>query len=132
MRGPSETPATPGPARQHPPAAGAGAEAAEYAAIQATPEFQELRSRYRRFVFPVTGGALAFYFAYVLCAAYAPGFMSEKIAGNINVGLVFGLLQFVMVFAVTTFYVRFARTVLDPRADAIRQAHRRLDVEAQS
>ncbi len=114
MRGPSDTPV------------------AEYAAIQATPEFQELRSRYRRFVFPVTGGALAFYFTYVLCAAYAPGFMSEQIAGSINVGLVFGLLQFVMVFAVTTFYVRFARSVLDPRADAIRQAHHQLDVEAQS
>lgn len=132
MRGPSDTPAQPGAARpktdrDRTPTA---ATADEYAAIQASPEFQELRSRYRRFVIPVTVGALAFYFTYVLLAAYAPGFMGEKISGNVNVGIIFGLLQFVMVFAVTTFYVRFARRELDPRAEAIRTAHGQLDAEA--
>lgn len=133
MRGPSESSAQPGAAspkttdRDRTPTA---ATAAQYAAIQASPEFQELRSRYRRFVLPVTAGALAFYFAYVLLAAYAPGFMSQKVSGNVNVGIIFGLLQFVMVFAVTTFYVKFARRELDPRAEAIRTAHAQLDSEA--
>lgn len=98
--------------------------------VDRSPEFQALRTSYRRFVFPVTLGALAFYFAYVLLAAYAPGFMSEKIAGNINVGLVFGFLQFVMVFGVTTIYVRYARSTLDPQANAIREAN--ADLEARS
>jgi uncharacterized membrane protein (DUF485 family) len=102
---------------------------ARYADIDASPEFIALRSRYRRFVFPVTGGALTFYFTYVLCAAYAPGFMSETVSGNVNVGMVFGFLQFVMVFGITTIYVRFARRSLDPAAERIR-AQYHLDVEA--
>lgn len=93
---------------------------AAFVAVQESTEFQELRSRYRRFVFPVTAGALAFYFLYVLLAAYAPGFMGEKILGNFNVGLIFGLLQFVMVFGITALYIRYARNVLDPRAEKIR------------
>lgn len=93
---------------------------AAFKTVQDSAEFQELRSRYRRFVFPVTGGALAFYFLYVLLAAYAPGFMGEKVVGNINVGLIFGLLQFVMVFGITAVYIRFARETLDPMSTKIR------------
>ena len=92
-----------------------------YVVVHESDEFKDLRARYRRFVFPVTGAALAFYFLYVLCAAYAPGFMSEKLVGNFNVGLLFGLLQFVMVFAVTGLYIRYAQRVLDPAATKIRE-----------
>lgn len=91
-----------------------------YLAVEESAEFQDLRARYRRFVFPVTGGALAFYFLYVLLAAYSPGFMGEKVVGNFNIGLIFGLLQFVMTFAVTAFYIRYAQRVLDPAAEKIR------------
>jgi uncharacterized membrane protein (DUF485 family) len=55
--------------------------------VQASTEFVELRRRFRRFVFPMTALFLAWYFLYVLLAAYAPGFMSTKVFGNINVGL---------------------------------------------
>ena len=34
--------------------------------------------------------------------------MAIKLAGNITVGLVLGLLQFVSTFVITTLYVRFA------------------------
>lgn len=88
--------------------------------VQGSPEFVQLRAKYRGFVFPVTAGALAFYFLYVLLAAYAPGFMGEKVLGNINVGLIFGLLQFVMVFGITALYIRYARNVLDPMSTKIR------------
>jgi uncharacterized membrane protein (DUF485 family) len=97
-----------------------GVQQAAYEAVYRSAEFKELRSRFRRFAFPVTGLALAFYFLFVLLAAYAPDFMAEKIAGNINVGLVFGLLQFVMVFAITAIYVRYAARVLDPAAKHMR------------
>ncbi|MBJ7469792.1 MAG: DUF485 domain-containing protein [Solirubrobacteraceae bacterium] len=94
---------------------------AAYVAVDESEEFQSLRHRYRRFVFPVTAGALAWYFTYVLLAAYAPGFMSEKLFGNVNVGLVMGLLQFVSTFAITAIYVRYADTHLDPAAARIRE-----------
>jgi uncharacterized membrane protein (DUF485 family) len=67
---------------------------------------------------------LAWYFLYVLLAAYAPGFMSHKLAGNINVGLVLGLGQFVSTFAITILYVRWADREFDPRAEAL---HTRLE-----
>src|SRR3954468_11831517 len=83
-------------------------------------EFRELRSRLRSFVFPMAGLFLVWYLLYVLLADYAHGFMSTKVFGNINVGLIFGLLQFVSTFAITTLYVRHANKNLDPAAEKIR------------
>ncbi|WP_346279032.1 DUF485 domain-containing protein [Pseudonocardia sp.] len=92
-----------------------------YEQVQASPEFVDLRSRLRRFVFPMSIAFLAWYLAYVLLASYAPGFMAIKVFGNINVGLIIGLLQFVSTFAITTIYVRYADKHLDPAAEKIRQ-----------
>jgi uncharacterized membrane protein (DUF485 family) len=88
--------------------------------VQASPEFQELRSRLRRFVFPLTAVFLLWYFAYVLLGAFAHDFMAIKVWGDINVGIVIGLGQFVTTFLITFIYVRFADRELDPRAAAIR------------
>ncbi len=92
-----------------------------YAEVQASHEFAELRSRFRTFVFPVTALFLSWYFLYVLCAAYAPDFMSTKVWGNINIGLVFGLLQFVSTFTITMVYARWADRRFDPTAERIRE-----------
>lgn len=91
-----------------------------YADVQNSPEFIELRRKFRGFVFPWTIFFLVWYFAYVILAAYFPAFMSIKVIGNINVGLVFGLLQFVTTFGITMVYVRWADREFDPRADRIR------------
>ncbi|MEU5691021.1 DUF485 domain-containing protein [Actinosynnema sp. NPDC020468] len=92
----------------------------EWVAVQASPDFVELRRRLRSFVFPMTGLFLVWYLLYVLLADYAHGFMSTKVIGNVNVGLILGLLQFVSTFAITTLYVRHANKNLDPKAEAIR------------
>lgn len=88
-------------------------------AVQESAEFVDLRRRFRRFVFPVTAGFLAWYFLYVLMAMFASDFMATKVIGNINIGLIFGLLQFVSTFAITTIYVRWAAREFDPRAAAL-------------
>ena len=95
-------------------------EAVRFTEVQASPEFQELRSRLRRFVFPMSGLFLIWYFAYVLLGAFAHDFMAIKVWGNMNVGLLIGLGQFVSTFVITGIYVRFANRELDPRAEAIR------------
>ncbi|WP_099038091.1 DUF485 domain-containing protein [Mycobacterium neglectum] len=92
----------------------------EYMAVQASPEFQELRSRLRRFVFPMSALFLVWYTVYVLLGAFAHEFMATKVWGNINVGIIVGLGQFVSTFVITAIYVRFANRELDPRAMAIR------------
>lgn len=93
-----------------------------YVAMQESADFQELRRRYRGWVLPVAAGSLVWYFAYVLLTTYAPGFMSQKLVGNINVGLVAGLLQFVTTFLVTALYIRHADKVLDPVSSRLRDS----------
>ncbi|HZA18170.1 MAG TPA: DUF485 domain-containing protein [Pseudonocardiaceae bacterium] len=88
---------------------------------QHSAEFATLRRKLRGFIFPMTAFFLAWYFLYVLLAAFAPQFMAIKVLGNINVGLLIGLLQFVTTFAITTAYVRFANKNLDPIGTRIRE-----------
>jgi uncharacterized membrane protein (DUF485 family) len=92
----------------------------DWDAVQASPQFQDLRRRLRNFVFPVTGLFLAWYLLYVLLASYAPAFMSVKVFGNVNIGLIFGLLQIVSTFAITAWYVRWADRRLDPLSAELR------------
>lgn len=92
----------------------------QYLAVQASPEFQDLRRTLRRFVFPTTAFFLLWYASYVLLGAFAHDFMATKVWGNINVGLLLGLGQFVTTFLITGLYIRFANRELDPRAAAIR------------
>jgi len=97
------------------------AAAVDFKEVQSTEQFQELRTRHRSFVFPLSIAFLLWYFAYVLLADYAVGFMSIKLWGNINVGLILGLLQFVSTFAITGWYVSYSNRKLDPIASEIRQ-----------
>jgi len=93
----------------------------EYRAAQNSPEFTELRRRFRRFAFPMTVTFLAWYLLYVLLSTYAPGFMETSVFGNVNLGIVLGLLQFVSTFVITTLYVRHAARSTDPIADEMRE-----------
>jgi uncharacterized membrane protein (DUF485 family) len=92
-----------------PPPTGSAAEA-----VGQDPDLEELQRRHRGFVFPATLFTLVFYMALILAAAYAPGFMSKKVVGAINVAYLFALAQFVMTFVIAYLYTRFARTKFDP------------------
>ena len=90
-----------------------------YIAVQESQEFGQLRRTFRNFVFPVTAFFLAWYFLYVLLSMFAPGFMGTKVLGNINIGLILGLGQFVTTFAITILNIRWAGRVFDPAAEAL-------------
>jgi uncharacterized membrane protein (DUF485 family) len=92
----------------------------DWVSIEESADFAVLRRRLRNFVFPMTAAFLVWYLLYVLLSDYAHGFMSTKVFGNINVGLIFGLLQFVSTFLITWLYTRYAGRQLDPVADKIR------------
>jgi len=98
----------------------AGSTKVDYQEVEASENFRQLKRRHRGFVFPLAVAFLLWYFAYVLLADYAHEFMSTPVWGNINVGLLLGLGQFVTTFAITTWYVSFANRRLDPVADEIR------------
>jgi uncharacterized membrane protein (DUF485 family) len=108
------------PETDHPPRDTPINTSEQFVEMQASPEFQELRSRLRRFVFPMTAFFLIWYATYVLLGAFAHDFMATPVFGNVNVGLLIGLGQFLTTFIITGIYVRFANRELDPRAAAIR------------
>jgi len=90
-----------------------------YLEVQRSEDFARLRRKLRNFVFPMTVAFFLWYALYVLLSAYARGFMSVKLVGNINVALLFGLLQFVTTFLIAWYYSRYAARELDPIADKI-------------
>jgi uncharacterized membrane protein (DUF485 family) len=94
----------------------------DFVAIQRSDDFVRLRKRILNFVAPVTVLFLAWYLCYVLLAAFAHSFMSHRLVGEINVGLVLGLLQFVSTVLITIRYARFADRKVDPEAARIRAA----------
>ncbi|MEV0663251.1 DUF485 domain-containing protein [Spirillospora sp. NPDC050365] len=91
-----------------------------YERFQGTTEFQELRRRFRRFVFPMTAAFLSWYLLYVVLSGWARDFMGTELFGAVNVALVFGLLQFVSTFLIAYLYARHAERRLDPVSDEIR------------
>ena len=87
-----------------------------YDRLSTTPEFAELRRRYAAFVVPATLVFIVWYFLYVVLSNWAPGFMGTQVVGNINVALVFGLLQFVTTFGIAWLYARYMNRAVDPLA----------------
>ncbi|WEO98241.1 DUF485 domain-containing protein [Streptomyces sp. FXJ1.172] len=92
----------------------------EFAQVQQSAEFGELRRAHRSFAFPLTIAFAAWYLLYVLLSNYAGGFMGTKVAGNVNVALVLGLAQFLTTFLIAWWYARHAAARLDPKAQAIK------------
>lgn len=95
--------------------------APDYLAIQASPEFRTLRSRFRRFVFPMTLLFIVWYFTYVILAAYFHDFMSTPVIGVLNVGILMGAGQFVSTALIMAAYVAFAKRRLDPEVEKVRR-----------
>jgi uncharacterized membrane protein (DUF485 family) len=89
--------------------------------MQSDPEFQELKRRFRAFAFPTTVIFLAWYLLYVIASGFARDFMAQKVIGNINVAIIFGLLQFVSTFVIAILYSWYANNRLDPLAEKLRQ-----------
>lgn len=102
----------------------------EYRAAQDSPEFAELRRKFRSFAVPMTVAFLVWYLLYVLLSTYATDFMSTRVFGNVNLGLLLGLAQFATTFLITQLYVRHATKSTDPISDEMRtrlEAHQFAD-----
>ncbi|MFF3774063.1 DUF485 domain-containing protein [Streptomyces sp. NPDC002232] len=128
VSGGSEEPAARAPGGSHPgdgrpdtvPRQRVHSAAEIYLEVQRSPAFQEVRRRYRRFVFPATLAFLLWYLAYVVAATAAPGLMARPVAGVVNVAMVAGLGQFLTTFLLTWAYARHARLRRDRAALELR------------
>lgn len=103
-----------------PPNESAPTGAIDYVAVEESPPFQHLKRSQRSFVFPMAAFFLLWYFAYVLLGAFATDFMGTRVWGDVTIGLLLGLGQFVTTFVITMWYVSYANRRLDPQATEIR------------
>lgn len=124
------TPATEVPAARRRRETGADAAAQIYLEVQRSAAFQEVRSRYRRFVVPAVACFFVWYVAYVVTATTAPGLMARPVAGAVNVALIAGLGQFLSTFLLTWAYARHARLRRDRAALELRWDTQELTREA--
>jgi uncharacterized membrane protein (DUF485 family) len=83
------------------------ADAANWDAVAADPEFRGLLASKRRFIVPATVFFVVYYFALPVLVGYAPRLMETRVLG-LNVAYLFALSQFVMAWAVAALYVRAA------------------------
>jgi uncharacterized membrane protein (DUF485 family) len=67
---------------------------------------------------------MVWYLLYVVMSNWAADFMSTKVIGNINVALIFGLLQFASTFLIAWWYGRYMNSKVDPLA---RELNKRYD-----
>jgi len=94
-----------------------------YVELHESAEFQELRKRFRGFVFPATVAFMVWYLLYVVMSSWAHDFMSQPVIGDINVAVVFGLLQFASTFLIAWLYGRFMNKNADPLARELQQRY---------
>ena len=103
-----------------PPGAAPSPTPEQFQAVQRSEGFGRLRSSVRSFAIPMAVAFLVWYFAYVLLSTYAEGLMSAPVLGNLNLGLLMGISQFLMTFLITWLYIRHANRNLDPIAEKLR------------
>lgn len=70
--------------------------------------FKDLMATKRTFVVPAFIFFLTYYFSLPILVGYAPGFMSTKIWGDVNLAYAFALSQFFMAWIIAALYVRAA------------------------
>ncbi|MFP7366550.1 DUF485 domain-containing protein [Corynebacterium callunae] len=93
----------------------------EFREMQASAEFGELRSKFRSFAFPMSVAFFVWYILYVLVATFASDWMGTPVFGAINIGVLFGIAQFITTFAITYIYILYANKNLEPLQTSIRQ-----------
>ena len=102
----------------------------DWETIEASPEFQELVHKRRSFVVPGTIFFLSWYMGFIVLAAYAEDFMSERVYQGLTVGYCLALTQFVMVLVLGIMYLRRADRVYDPLAAKAIERWTYLDTDA--
>jgi uncharacterized membrane protein (DUF485 family) len=91
----------------------------DWSAIAADPRFIDLQRRKHRFLALLMLFAVTSYFLLPVGAAYYSELFSRRVAGQINLGILFALAQFVITLAVALIYVRRANRDFDRSTEEI-------------
>jgi uncharacterized membrane protein (DUF485 family) len=71
-------------------------------------EFRMMMRAKLRFIIPATLFFVVYYFALPVLVGYAPGLMSKKVLGVVNIAYLFALSQFFMAWIIAALYIRAA------------------------
>ncbi len=91
----------------------ATASSIDWNAIVADPRFQALHRKKQGFLWGLMVFSVVYYFLLPIGAAYFQDIFKIRIAGPINVGLVFALSEFVVAWGIAFYYSRRANREFD-------------------
>ena len=80
----------------------------DWSRVTQLPEFRAMVRAKLRFIIPAAIFFVVYYFALPVLVGYAPGLMSKKIFGVINIAYLFALSQFFMAWIIAALYLRAA------------------------
>ena len=80
----------------------------DWSRVTQMPEFRAMVKAKLRFIIPAVVFFVVYYFALPVLVGYAPGLMSKKVFGVINIAYLFALSQFFMAWIIAALYLRAA------------------------
>jgi uncharacterized membrane protein (DUF485 family) len=80
----------------------------DWSRVTQMPEFRAMVRAKLRFIIPAVVFFVVYYFALPVLVGYAPGLMSKKIFGVVNIAYLFALSQFFMAWIIAALYLRAA------------------------
>jgi len=80
----------------------------DWSRVTQLPEFRAMMRAKLRFIIPAVIFFVVYYFALPVLVGYAPGLMSKRVIGVVNIAYLFALSQFFMAWIIAALYLRAA------------------------
>ena len=80
----------------------------DWSRVTQMPEFSSMVKAKLRFIIPAVVFFVVYYFALPVLVGYAPGLMSRRVIGVVNIAYLFALSQFFMAWIIAALYLRAA------------------------
>src|SRR3989441_13328555 len=80
----------------------------DWSRVTQMPEIRSMVSAKLRFIIPAVVFFVVYYFALPVLVGYAPGLMSRRVIGVVNIAYLFALSQFFMAWIIAALYLRAA------------------------
>ena len=80
----------------------------DWSRVTQMPEFRAMVRAKLRFIIPAVIFFVVYYFALPVLVGYAPGLMSRRVIGVVNIAYLFALSQFFMAWIIAALYLRAA------------------------
>ena len=99
----------------------------DWKAVVADPRFQALHRKKTGFLWGLMVFSIIFYFLLPIGAAYFQDLFKVKVAGPVNVGILFALSEFVVAWAIAFYYSKKANAEFDSAsAEIVRDVEKKL------